>query len=86
MHQACALEHALQFFTGGDVALVGPLLDPDAALVVQVGFGQAVGHGDHHHQPGVGFDVFSDGVHGRAQVLAAGVAQHLVEAAHFVGI
>ena len=80
MHEATALEHALQFLAGGDVALVGAVLDPDTALLVEIGFGQPVGHGHHHHQPGVGLNIFGMGVQGRAHMLAAGVAEHLVEA------
>ncbi len=85
IHEATALEHALQFFAGGHMALVSPLLDPDAALLVQVGFGQAIGYGHHHHQPGVREYVFGDGVNGRAHMLAAGVAEHLVEVANVSG-
>jgi hypothetical protein len=75
------LEHTLHFFAGGHMAFVGPLFDPDAALLVEIGFGQAIGHGHHHHQPGVGLHVFGVGVKGRAHMLAAGVAEHLVEVA-----
>ncbi len=80
--QAGALEHALQFFSRCHMAFVGSLLNPDAALVVEVGFGEAIRHAHHHHQTGVGFDVFGDGVQRGAHMLAASVAQHLVEAAH----
>ena len=39
IHQAHTLEHALQFFTCSHLALVRPLLDPDAPLMVEVRLG-----------------------------------------------
>ena len=82
IHQAATLKHALHFFTSGYVAFVCALFNPDAALVVQIRLGQAIGHGHHHHQPGVSLHVFGDGVHGWAHMLAAGVAEHLIKVAN----
>ena len=67
--QPRALEHALHLLAGGDMALVGTLLDPKPALGVQIGFGQTVRHRDDHDDPPGGADVLRQRMYRRANML-----------------
>ena len=84
--QRGTLEHALQFFAGNQLALVGTLFDPDAPLVVEIRFGDAVGNADDNDQSLLRLYVFCLKTDGRAHVLACRVAQHLIAATHFSSI
>ncbi len=80
--QPRTLEQVLDFFARRDVTLVRTVLHPDAALVVQVGLAQAIGHGDGNHDALRGLDVLGARVNRWANVLRRGIRDQLVQAAH----
>jgi hypothetical protein len=82
VNQARALEQPLDFLACRDVAFVRTALDPDAALVVEVGLAQAIGHGDSDYHALRRLDVFRCRMNRRPHVLRSGIRDQLVQAPH----
>ncbi len=80
--QSGTLKQSLNFLPCCDMALVSTVLDPDAPLIVHIGFAQAIRHGGDYHHPLFGLYVLGDRVNGWAHMLRGSIGKQLIQTSH----